>query len=37
MFTGYYANYDFYVQQGLTPIAISGEPPAWYKGLWWKF
>lgn len=37
MFTGYYANYDFYVQQGLTPIAISGKPPEWYKGLWWKF
>ena len=37
MFTGYYANYDFYMQQGLTPIAISGRPPEWYKGLWWKF
>ena len=33
MFTGYYANYDFYMQQGLTPIAISGKPPEWYKGL----
>ena len=37
MFTGYYANYDFYMQQGLTPISISVKPPEWYIGLWWKF
>ena len=36
IFTGYYANYKLYVERGLTPIAISGRPPEWYKGLWWK-
>lgn len=37
IFTGYYANYNKYVYNGLTPISISGKHPDWYKGLWWKF
>lgn len=36
IFTGYYSKYNFYIEHGLTPIAISGRCPDWYKGLWWK-
>ena len=36
IYTGYYSNIQFYMDQGLTPISISGKPPEGYKGLWWK-
>ena len=40
IYTGYYARLNEYIEQGLTPIAISGAVPNFYDTdthLWWKF
>lgn len=40
IYTGYYAKLNDYINQGLTPIAISGAVPDFYdieKYAWWKF
>ena len=37
IYTGYYAKIKTYLDNGLIPIAISGEAPIWYKGLHWRF
>lgn len=40
IYTGYYAKLNDYLNQGLTPIAISGAVPDFYnteKYMWWKF
>jgi len=39
IYTGYYAKLKEYLNQGLTPIAISGAVPDFYdinKYLWWR-
>lgn len=37
IYTGYYAKTQDYIEEGLTPIAISGKAPIWFEGLHWKF
>ena len=36
MYTGYFAKLKYYEEQDLTPTAICGGIPDWYKGLWYK-
>ena len=35
IYTGYYGKTEYYEQQSLTPIGISGQVPCWFE--WYRF
>lgn len=37
IYTGYYSKVKKYEEEGLTPIAISGTVPSFFKGAAWKW
>ena len=37
IYTGYYAKVKKYEENGLTPIAVSGKVPDFFKGTVWKW
>ena len=37
IYTGYFGQYEKYVEAGLTPVSIAGMAPCWYEDREWKF